>query len=153
MQLLDSVGLRGPVVNHGRIADLSPSEQLEDGYGGLGPRRWRRPKRPTCYFPPIPSEAGRQLMNSGHFGERPYYRDTLRGQSNSLSRMLLNRELGGSMQSPVRTNRLISQVRSCFEPLSTGSLSADLHLEHDTLQQSRHNHPSRLSMLLRSVLE
>lgn len=156
MRLLGNAGLRRLFANHrgseSGALNADDDDEIEDGYGGLGPRRRRRPKGATKQFPPIPSEEGRQLMNSGTFGETEYYGDILRKCGSRMAQRLMIRELGTSIGSPVRSNGLISQVRSCFLSLALAYHSADPGLGPYTFRESGHNHPLCQSMLLWSIL-
>lgn len=118
MQLLGNAGLRRLFTNH-RASELGASNadddgEIEDGYGGPTTGRKRRPKGAKQNFPPIPSEEGRKLMHSGIFGRNEYYEDILRKRKNRLSRSLMSRELGTNVDHPLRSNRLMSQVRRRF---------------------------------------
>lgn len=59
-------------------------------------------------------------MANGTFGGNEYYEDKLRKRRECLARRLMYRELGVHMDSPTRTNKLISQVRS-YSYLSTSN--------------------------------
>ena len=90
------------------------NDEIEDGYGGPGPRRRRRPIGAIPQFPPIPSEEGRKLMDSGDFGEKKCLGEIPGKRTSQLARRLMLRELGTSIDPPERSNRLISEVQSCF---------------------------------------
>lgn len=81
-----------------------------DGYGGLLGRFRRRPKGSKAKPPPVPSEEGRKLMDSGCFGSNEYYQEMLRKQQPRLSKRLMSRELEMDLKQRKRENRLIAQV-------------------------------------------
>lgn len=82
---------------------------INDGYGGMGARRRQRLKRGKTKPPPVPSEAGRELMDSGSFGTSNRYQIHSRTKTR-LARSLMNRELGIGRLNPVTINKLLSQV-------------------------------------------
>lgn len=118
MQLLGNAGLRRLFTNHGAsdfgALNADDDGEIEDGYGGPSTGRKRRSKGAKQRFPPIPNEEGRKLMDSGTFGRNEHYEDILRKRKNRLSRRLMSRELGTNVDNPLRSNRLISQVRRFF---------------------------------------
>lgn len=129
MQLLGNAGLRRLFTNH-RVSEFGALNadddgEIEDGYGGPSTGRKRRPKGAKQKFPPIPSQEGRKLMDSGTFGRNEYYEDILRKRKNRLSRRLMSRELGANMDHPLRSNRLMSQVRTSFRTNPLSSYLAD----------------------------
>ncbi|KAL8763863.1 MAG: hypothetical protein Q9184_000459 [Pyrenodesmia sp. 2 TL-2023] len=73
-----------------------------------GSQRRRRTKG-RAKLPPVPSEEGERLMADGTFGETRSYEDKLGKRTDRLARRLMYRELGVSMESPTRCNKLISQ--------------------------------------------
>ena len=100
--------------SHGLISTRalrgSDDNDLDDGYGGL--RRRRRHPDPNR-FPKVPSDVGRELMDSGLYGSRDGFVDTRRRRKTSLSQRLMWRKLGVEARGTQRrANRLITQVRS-----------------------------------------
>ena len=66
----------------------------------------------TSNYPPIPNEAGVELMHSGTYGARDAYPSRSRPGKARLSPRLLARELGvGSVGRRRAINSLIAQVR------------------------------------------
>jgi WD repeat-containing protein 23 len=62
-------------------------------------------------YPKIPSEAGTELMRSGHYGSDAYYVDALKHRRKRLASKLMWRELGFENQgAEKRANQAISQV-------------------------------------------
>lgn len=117
MQLLGNAGLRRLFADHRSPGAevLNPDDEgdeHEDGYGGLDPRRRRRPKGGAKNYPLVPSDEGRKLMDSGTFGRNGFYEDILRRRSNRLARRLMSRELGSNKNQLLRSNLLISQVQN-----------------------------------------
>lgn len=126
MRLLGNAGLRRLFTNHGAsefgALNADDDGEIEDGYGGPSAGRKRRPKGAKH---PIPNEEGRKLMNSDTFGRNEYYEDILRKRKNRLSRRLMSRELGTNVDHPLRSNRLMSQVRRFLMHNYLRSYSAD----------------------------
>lgn len=118
MQLLGNAGLQRLFTSHrasgSRALNADDDGEIEDGYGGPSIGRNRRAKEGKLKFPPVPSEEGKKLMESGNFGRNEYYEDILRKRKNRLSRRLMSRELGTNADHPLRSNRLMSQVRRYF---------------------------------------
>ena len=78
-------------------------------------RRRRKRKTSKVEFPKVPSDVGRELMNSGNFGSNEYYRDILRRKRQKLARRVMSRELGLDATQDKRGDRLISQVHISAE--------------------------------------
>lgn len=119
MQLLGHAGLRRILANHraggsGITLELDEEDedQLENGHGGLGSRPRRRAKGLKNRFPPVPSEEGKKLMDTGIFGSSECYRDNRIKRKTRLVRKLMSRELGTSRSDFTRANRAIAQVHS-----------------------------------------
>lgn len=112
MQLLGQQGLGRIYVQHAGAARGTRYGDNEDGFGGFGMGRPRRPKNRTMNdYPKVPSEAGRNLMASGTFGNRGGYDSASTNRKVRLSRKLLRRELGLENGSRQKTaNRSIAQV-------------------------------------------
>lgn len=96
----------------GRRGDSTGLQLLDEGnqerVAHSGQRRRRTKGR--AKLPLVPSEEGERLMADGNFGETRSYEDKLRKRKDRLPRRLMYRELGVSMESPTRCNKLISQV-------------------------------------------
>lgn len=77
---------------------------------------WMDSRRPDPNrFPKVPSEAGRELMDSGLFGTNPSASEPR--AKKALARRILDRELGISNPSESRrNNKLIVQVRENLTP-------------------------------------
>lgn len=114
MQLLGHAGLQRLFTNHDttHTGPFGPDDEdldLDDGYGGFGLRRRQRPQGAKTKPPPVPSEEGRKLMDSGSFGTSiPSH---IRGRMKTrLTTSLMSRELGIDGVNPVTTNKLLSHV-------------------------------------------
>ena len=134
LQLLGHAGLRRIFANHGGatfgLANLDEDDDevddgMEGGYGSMVGRRRRKRKTSKVEFPKVPSEVGRELMDSGLFGSNEYYRDVLRRKKQKLARKILSRELGLDIVQDRRGNKLLSQVS---ESHSGSSLFIDISL-------------------------
>ena len=90
--------------------DDDDDDGLDGGYGFLGARLRRRSKQPKSKPPPVPSEEGRKLMDSGLFGSKENYQDVLKKRKPQLHRRLMARELGIDAVQSKRENKMISQV-------------------------------------------
>ncbi|KAF2090133.1 WD40 repeat-like protein [Saccharata proteae CBS 121410] len=120
MQLLGHAGLRRIFANHstGNQAARFDDDDDEDsepdtGYGGVGPRRRRGRGRKA--FQKVPSDTGRQLMDSGTFGANDRPEDSYK-RKKKLAYRLMARELGrGCPGRQKAANNLISQ---CLIPSS-----------------------------------
>lgn len=116
MQLLGHAGLQRLYTNHNTTntglfgADDEEDVDLDDGYGGFGARRRRRPRGAKTKPPSVPSEEGRKLMNSGSFGISTHYQNRPRIKTR-LARSLMSRELGIDGGNSVTTNKLLSHVK------------------------------------------
>ena len=114
MQLLGHAGLQRLFTNH-NAADaglFGPDDEdvdLDDGYGGFGVRRRQRPRGAKTKPPPVPSEEGRNLMESGLFGTSIHSQVRPRTKTR-LARSLMSRELGVDRINSVTTNKLLSHV-------------------------------------------
>ncbi|MCJ1404199.1 hypothetical protein MMC11_007424 [Xylographa trunciseda] len=126
LQLLGHAGLRRIFASHGGasfgLADLDEDDDeddsIEGGYGSMVGRRRRKRKVSTVEFPKVPSDVGRELMNSGNFGSNEYYQDILRRKKQKLARRILSRELALDPLQNRRGDRLLSQL---FEGLIPSS--------------------------------
>ncbi|KAJ4286293.1 hypothetical protein N0V90_013327 [Kalmusia sp. IMI 367209] len=95
------------------IADDDDDEGDDGGEGSTGydPVRppWRRKGAGSAAFEKVPSEAGKELMNSGVFGTNHRPEDTIK-RSNRLSSQIMRRELGlGSNGRQRNASRLMRQ--------------------------------------------
>lgn len=114
MQLLGHAGLQRLFTNHnmahaGSFGADDEDMDLDDGYGGFGVRRRQRPRGAKTKPPPVPSEEGRQLMESGIFGTSVHSQICPRIKTR-LARSLMGRELGVDRVNSVTTNKLLSHV-------------------------------------------
>lgn len=94
------------------LGDLRNSRQMSpDEF-----EEWVDSRRPDPNrFPKVPSEAGRELMDSGQFGANPSTSE--RSAKKALARRILDRELGISNPAESRrNNKLIVQVRENSTP-------------------------------------
>ena len=120
LQLLGHAGLRRIFASHGGATfglanldeddDEEEDDSMEGGYGSMVGRRRRKRKASKVEFPKVPSEVGRELMDSGNFGSNEYYQDILRRKKQKPSRRILSRELGLDAIQDRRGNKLLSQV-------------------------------------------
>ena len=111
IRLLGANGLRRMLQSHGLIGTRTlrglDDNELEDGYGGLRRRRTRDPNR----FPKVPSDVGKELMDSGIYGSRDGFVDVRRQRKTNLSQRLMWRKLGVEARGTQRrANQLIAQV-------------------------------------------
>ncbi len=128
MQLLSQHGLGRIYVQHaGARRGVSANDDGDDGYGGLGSSRRRRPKHGSVNnYPKVPSEAGQKLMGSGEFGDNDNYMRNTPRKKTKLFRKLLNRELGVECGGRERiANRLLAQVRVLKEGRSFNGTTTD----------------------------
>ncbi|GAP90185.1 putative wd repeat protein [Rosellinia necatrix] len=143
INLIANVGRRAGLVSQREILNLLRGRNLgillrgdddDDGGGRWGPRlRGRRPLDPNR-FPKVPSDEGRELMNSGTFGANDIS-SPLRKRK-QLARRILERELGTGDRSYRRMNQgVIAQsliprtdadmIISYDENVYSGQFSAD----------------------------
>ena len=116
-QVLGSHGpLRRLLLQHYRLVDRFPRAAEDDdedygyGYGGFRSRR-RKPIPKGDRFPKVPSERGKELMDSGIYGSNEGFVDKLRKRKNNVSEQLLWRRLGLDARGTCsRANRLLAQV-------------------------------------------
>lgn len=96
----------------GRRSEAIGLQLLDDGdeEGDAHGEQRRRRTKGRATLPLVPNEEGGRLMINGTFGQTGNYEDKLRKRKNRLARRLMYRELGVSMESPTRCNKLISQV-------------------------------------------
>jgi len=127
LQLLGYNGARGIFANRaatarGASAD-DDDDDINEGYGRSGGRQGRRPKNNVNQFPKVPSDLGRQLMDSGTFGSNEYYLERLKRRKMKLVSRLMRRELGLETDARQRrANMLMAQVIS----LSWRHLNCDM---------------------------
>ena len=108
-QLLTRRAFNGRAANTG--VDDDEDDDGEAGHGRFASRRRRRPKNCQNKYPKIPSEEGRELMESGIYGSRDDFADIRRKRKNNISERLMWRRLGDNARGSYRrANRLISQV-------------------------------------------
>ncbi|KAK5170713.1 hypothetical protein LTR04_004576 [Oleoguttula sp. CCFEE 6159] len=113
LQLLGQHGLRRLFANHNSLRRRGAADDEEDdeldsgGYGPVAPRRTRgRERKP---FPKVPSDVGRELMESGTFGANDRQEGTYI-RKKKLAHRLMRRELSiGNSGRQKSFNRLISQ--------------------------------------------
>ncbi|KAF1344752.1 WD40-repeat-containing domain protein [Delphinella strobiligena] len=120
LRLLGTAGLRGLFANHTdgvrRRAALDDDEDYEDdddndftSYTAWGGRRSRRSKRTGSGYPKVPSEEGRNLMESGNFGLNERRQGTY-DRKKKLTYRNMMRELGlGSAGRQRGANKIMSQ--------------------------------------------
>lgn len=108
---LTSHSLRPPLHYNGWHADsVGDDDDDDDDFGLFG---YRRPARRagTDQFPPVPNEAGMELMGSGDFGSNSHYVDDLKKRKKALATKLMWRELGiDTLGTQRRTAQSIFQV-------------------------------------------
>ncbi|KAI1123925.1 WD40-repeat-containing domain protein [Nemania abortiva] len=85
------------------ITSLLGDEDADDDIGHWGQRLRRRPRSNKDRFPKVPSDKGRELMNSGTFGATDI--SSPLGKKKQLARRILDRELGIGDRSYRRTNQ------------------------------------------------
>lgn len=110
LQLITQTGFRRIFYSgrgtRGRLVDDDDDD--EDYYPGMRTRR--RPNRTAVPFPKIPSDEGRELMESGVFGTNERPESSMRPRKR-LARKILERELGiGSSGRQRSINMLASQT-------------------------------------------
>ena len=120
LQLLGHTGLRRIFASHGGAwlglgGDAAEDEDDDDftarGHGTmLGWGRRRRRAANSVEFPKVPSDVGRELMDSGTFGSNEYYKISLRKRKRKLARRVMSRELGNCTAQGKRANNLLLQV-------------------------------------------
>lgn len=126
----------------GRHLGLGVGDEDEDDDDDMnwGHRlRRRRPLDPNR-FPKIPSEKGRELMNSGTFGANDVLSPFQRKKK--LARRILDREMGLGDRSYRRINQgVMAQVSHSLwaEPWASSS-STDTYAVYDSSHQSRHDY-------------
>ena len=128
-QLLRFVRNRGVLEGlFGNAADNNDEEEEDEDedddypYRGIRRRRRRGGLKPSP-FPKIPSETGRELMESGKFGTNERLDGTYT-RNRKLGTRIMQRELGMASPGKERSaNRLASQVYLNFNETQT------LHLE------------------------
>lgn len=141
LQILGYNGARRIFANHARGVSVDDDDDdVMEGSGRAGGRHGRRSKNVPDQFPKVPSEVGKQLMDSGTFGSNEYYLEALKRRKVKLVSRLMKRELGLETESrPRRENMLMAQVNMLV--LKTADLRrADLPPGHDSLVQSRCNY-------------
>ncbi|GAD92291.1 WD repeat protein [Paecilomyces variotii No. 5] len=120
LQILGASGLRRILQSHGLDHGLGDDDD-DDEYGwhfGLGRRRRRRQVAPEDLYPKVPSDVGRELMMSGHYGNNPDYVDDLKKRKKRLATRLMWRELG------IETGRAQRRTtQSIFQDLIPGSVA------------------------------
>jgi len=114
-QLLGSHGpLRRLLLSRYRIVQPGIRDDDDDndetGLGAFSRRRRRRPRPSGDRFPKVPSEAGRELMDSGLYGSRDSHVDIRRKRRRTVSERLMWRRLGVDARSSMKKqNRLLAQ--------------------------------------------
>ncbi|KAI0468985.1 WD40-repeat-containing domain protein [Xylaria cf. heliscus] len=112
INLIANVGRRAGLVSRRELLDLLGGRNLgillngdddDDDDGNWGPRVRRRRTLDPNRFPKVPSEKGRELMNSGTFGANDIS-SPLRTKK-QLARRILERELGTGDRSYRRMNQ------------------------------------------------
>ncbi|KAI0099819.1 WD40-repeat-containing domain protein [Nemania sp. FL0031] len=110
INLLANVGRRVGIVSQREILNLLRGRQgllgaddADNDGGGWGTRLRRRPRSDQTRFPKVPSDEGRELMNSGTFGATDIS-SPLR-KKKQLARRILDRELGIGDRSYRRMNQ------------------------------------------------
>ncbi|KAF2022172.1 WD40 repeat-like protein [Aaosphaeria arxii CBS 175.79] len=99
---------------HVFLNDDDDDDGIATGYDpigfGLRNRRLRRGPHGPATFNKVPSDTGRELMNSGTFGSSYRSEDTLQRRKKKLAYKLMRRELGlGSDGRQRNANRLLKQ--------------------------------------------
>ena len=146
LQLLGHADLQRLFTNHdtARAGSFGPDDDadvdLDDGYGGFGALRRPRLKGAKTKPPPVPSEEGRELMNSGLFGTSTHYQNPP-GVKAQLARSLLSRELGIDRTNPVTTNKLLSHVYSGPGFFLSTTALANATPDSHTILSCRHDNP------------
>lgn len=148
-RILQSHGLLGPGIDDEDDDDDEYGVQMHYGFG-FGRRRRRRQGPPEEVYPKVPSEVGRELMMSGHYGNNPDYVDDLKKRKKRLATKLMWRELGiepGRAQR--RTTQSIFQV-GCLTSHAKGSTLTS-SVGHDPGNRHRQDHTLRFAVLFRTV--
>jgi hypothetical protein len=138
MRLLGHRGLRRLLNTHGggQYYTVEASEEEEEE---------------EVEFEPVPSEAGRELMNSGTFGANVRLVDSIK-RKKRLSSRLLRREMGlGSIGRQRARSGLLKQVCKllCYSTRACAHYNAG----PNTILESRHDHTLRISLLLGPILQ
>lgn len=114
LQLLGYHGARHIFGGHaapGRGASADDDDDEDGGNGRSSRRSGRRTKASSDEFPKVPSEFGKQLMDSGTFGSNEYYLERLERRKTKLASRLMRRELGLETDARrKRLNMLMAQV-------------------------------------------
>lgn len=113
INILTSHGLR-PLLHYNgwRVGSVGDDDHDdEDDLGLFGYRRRPARRTGTDQFPPVPNEAGIDLMGSGDFGSNSHYVDDLKKRKKALATKLMWRELGtDTLGTQRRTAQSIFQV-------------------------------------------
>ncbi|KAJ9302546.1 hypothetical protein DTO217A2_7267 [Paecilomyces variotii] len=126
LQVLGANGLRRILQSHGLLGPgIDDEDDDDDEYGvqmhygfGFGRRRRRRQGPPEEVYPKVPSEVGRELMMSGHYGNNPDYVDDLKKRKKRLATKLMWRELG------IETGRAQRRTtQSIFQDMIPGTVT------------------------------
>ncbi|KAL1870033.1 hypothetical protein Plec18167_007551 [Paecilomyces lecythidis] len=128
LQILGAGGLRRILQSHGLLGHGLDDDDDDDEYGvhyGFGRRRRRRHVAPEDLYPKVPSDAGRELMMSGHYGNNPDYVDDLKKRKRRLATRLMWRELG------IETGRAQRRTtQSIFQDMIPGTVADKIiHLD------------------------
>lgn len=115
-QLLRYVRQRGVLEGlFGSVVDEDDNDDDDDDYAPGVRRRRRRGGLKPSPFPKVPSDAGRELMESGVFGTNERDEGTYH-RSRKLGSRIMQRELGLSSPGKERSaNRLASQASLSYE--------------------------------------
>lgn len=116
LNLLAANGLRHILHSnawHGNFVEEENNEEDDYDDDDFGFFRYRRERRQAHHDPPkVPSDEGRELMDSGDFGTNAYYVDELKKRKRTLATKIMWRELGVDVSDSGarRDPRFISQV-------------------------------------------
>lgn len=109
IRFMRSRGANGFLGHGGIHALFGPDDDEDDDEHNIYPNRRRR-TRPTSEFPKVPSDEGRDLMESGIFGTNARQQESYRRKS-KLGHHIMRRELGlGSPGRERSINKLAAQV-------------------------------------------
>lgn len=118
-RFLGTNGLRRMLQSQGILRtqqfDEESDEEIGYTFGSHGLRRRRRQRPSGDLYPKVPSDAGRELMASGIYGNNPYYVDKLKHRRRKLATKLMWREMGiGPRGADYRASHAIFQVGTHF---------------------------------------
>lgn len=137
--LLASSGLQHILQSHGWATNITAGGDEEEEYDDYDDdiyfmpdarrRNRQRSNKEKAPLPKVPSDAGTELMNEGHFGTNQYFVDQLKKRKMAFATHLMWRELGvDSHGVRRRTDQAISQVGRSNQTQQTNEWRLTLEL-------------------------